>query len=239
MTRSIRGWSSALAWGFAWAALVGGTGCAHDGGRAAPQASVGSALAATDALIAARPVDKSVPDWREHLHRPPPVRFPPDRRYYWILFTSEGLLRIELWPDKAPHHVGTMMYLTRLGFFDGLRFHRIIPKFMAQGGDPKGTGEGGPGFHYAGEFPRRKAPKHDERGIVSMANAGPRTDGSQFFILFAEAAHLDGKHTIFGKVVEGFGTLRAIEARGSESGEPSRPVVIERAEIREEPAGGS
>lgn len=235
MTRSIR--RRALGW-WTLCACAALAGCAGGGGGPAPREAVGSALVATDALISQRPVDTSVPDWREHLHRPPPVRFPPDQRYYWMLFTSEGLLRIELLPDQAPRHVGTMMYLTRLGFFDGLVFHRIIPKFMAQGGDPTGTGQGGPGFRYAGEFPRRSAPKHDERGVVSMANAGPRTDGSQFFILFDEAPHLDGKHTIFGRVVEGLGTLRAIEARGSQDGEPTRPVVIERAEIREEaPAG--
>jgi cyclophilin family peptidyl-prolyl cis-trans isomerase len=150
-----------------------------------------------------------------------------------MLFTSHGLLKIEFKPEKAPRHVGTMLYLTRLGFFDGLGFHRIIPKFMAQGGDPTGTGKGGPGFRYAGEFPRG-APRHNKRGVVSMANAGSRTDGSQFFILFDEAPHLDGKHTVFGQVVEGFGTLRQIEVLGSKDGKPREPVLIERAEIREE-----
>jgi cyclophilin family peptidyl-prolyl cis-trans isomerase len=196
-------------------------------------APIPSAIDSIDAMIAAHPVDTSRPDWREQVPRPAPVRFPPDRRYYWFLETSEGPLKIELLDETAPRHVGAMMYLTRLGFFDGLTFHRIIPGFMAQGGDPTGTGSGGPGFRYSGEFPRG-APKHDERGVVSMANAGPRTDGSQFFILFKEASHLNGKHTVFGRVVEGLGTLHGIEARGSQSGEPSRPVRIERAELREE-----
>lgn len=195
--------------------------------------TIPSALAATDALIAAHQVDTQSPGWRERVPRPPPVRFPPEHTYYWMLFTSEGTLKIELLPRVAPRHVATTLYLTRLGFYDGLTFHRIIPKFMAQGGDPTGTGSGGPGFRYAGEFPKN-GPHHDERGVVSMANAGPRTDGSQFFILFKESPKLDGLHTIFGRVVEGFGTLRALEVLGTLEGKPRNTVVIERAEIREE-----
>jgi cyclophilin family peptidyl-prolyl cis-trans isomerase len=216
-------------------ACVGLLSCASSPKRkAAAGPHVGSALEATDAMIAAHPVDKSQPGWKEQVPRPAPVRFPSDRKYFWMLETSEGPLKIEFLPAKAPRHVGTMMYLTRLGFFDGLTFHRIIPGFMAQGGDPTGTGSGGPRFRYAGEFPSRGAPKHDERGVVSMANAGPRTDGSQFFIMFKEAPHLDGKHTVFGRVVEGRGTLYGMEARGSKDGKPTGPVLIERAEIREE-----
>ncbi len=185
-------------------------------------------------MIEAHPVDTTAPEWRQQVPRPAPLRFTPDRKYYWLLYTNQGLIKIEFLADKAPRHVSTMMYLTRLGFFDGLVFHRIIPGFMAQGGDPTGTGTGGPGFKYAGEFPKRGAPKHDARGVLSMANSGPRTDGSQFFILFKEAPHLDGKHTIFGQVVEGMGTLRGIEVRGSEDGTPLDEVIIERAELREE-----
>jgi len=200
-----------------------------------PSKPVPSAVASIDALLEARPVDTSRPDWKQKVPRPPPVAFPPESKYYWMLYTSEGLIKIELFPQWAPRHVGTTLYLTRLGFYDGLVFHRIIPNFMAQSGDPTGTGSGDPGFRYAGEFPRY-APGHDERGMVSAANAGPRTDGSQFFILFKEAGHLDGKHTVFGKVVEGFGTLRLLEARGTKSGKPRGEARIERAEIREQPA---
>jgi len=125
--------------------------------------------------------------------------------------------------------VASTIYLTRLGFYDGLGFHRIIPDFMAQGGDPLGTGTGSPGFRYAGEF--HKKALHDERGIVSMANAGPRTDGSQFFILFKENESLEGKHTVFGMVVEGWGPLRSREMLGTKDGEPARSVTIERAVI--------
>ena len=210
--------------------------CASKSSR--PRESIPSALSAIDALIEAHPVDTTQPDWKLRVPRPAPVAFPPDSKYYWMLFTSEGRMKIELLSRFAPRHVGTTLYLTRLGFYDGLLFHRIIPGFMVQGGEPIGTGTGGPGFRYAGEF-ARKAPGHSERGFVSSANAGPRTDGSQFFILFKAAEHLDGKHTVFGKVVEGFGTLRLMEGVGAKDGKPRWPVIIERAEIREEPAAAS
>ncbi len=182
-----------------------------------------------DAFIVDRAIDKGDPEWKTHVPRPPAAAFDPNQQYFWVLDTNVGMLKIELLPQYAPRHVASTIYLTKLGFYDGLTFHRIIPKFMAQGGDPLGTGTGGPGFRYAGEF--HKKAKHDERGVVSMANSGPRTDGSQFFILFGEAPHLDEKHTVFGQVVEGLGTLRSMEASGSESGRPRRDVVIEKAEI--------
>ena len=212
-------------------AILAATACAS---RTRSGASVPSTLTAVDAFIAAHPVDKSDPDWKLKVPRPAPVRFPSDRIYFWMLLTNVGRMKIELLHEKAPRHVGATLYLTRLGFYDQLIFHRIIPNFMAQGGDPTATGSGGPGFRYAGEFPRYGAPKHNERGIVSMANAGPRTDGSQFFILFKEKPELDGKHTVFGRVVEGFGTLRMMEAAATPEGRPKWPIVIERAEIREE-----
>jgi len=187
------------------------------------------ATVAIDGYIESHPVDKTDASWKSHVPPPPFVAFPGDRKYYWILDTSEGLLKIRLRPEYAPRHVSSTIYLTRLGFYNGLTFHRVIPQFMAQGGDPLGTGAGGPGYRYAGEF--HKKAKHDERGVVSMANAGPRTDGSQFFILFKEQPELDGKHTVFGEVVEGRGTLRSIEALGSKSGETKVDIVIHRAEI--------
>jgi len=189
-------------------------------------------LEAIDAYSEQHPINSQDPGWKTRVPRPPTVRFDPARSYYWYLHTSEGVLKIELKPEWAPRHVSSTIYLTRLGFYDGLSFHRIIPKFMVQGGDPLGTGAGSPGFQYGGEF-HRKA-KHSKRGVVSMANAGPRTDGSQFFILFDAADQLNGKHTVFGQVVEGLGTLRSLEAYGSESGKPRRVVVIRRAEVRVE-----
>jgi len=182
------------------------------------------------AYVDEHPPDRSDPGWKTRVPRPPPPPvFDPSRTYFWYLRTSEGALKIELKPDWAPQRVSTTIYLTELGFYDGLAFHRIIPKFMAQGGDPLGTGTGNPGFGYAVETSRKG--RHSKRGVVSMANSGPRSEGSQFFILFDAAEHLDGKHTVFGQVVEGLGTLRAMENYGSEDGKPKKIVVIRRAEI--------
>ena len=126
-------------------------------------------------------------------------------------------------------HVSSTIYLTRLGFYDGLTFHRVIPGFMAQGGCPTGTGRGSPGYRYDGEFDPNV--RHDRAGLLSMANAGPGTDGSQFFITFRDTPHLDGKHTIFGEVKGGMDTLRALEKAGSPGGRPTEELRIERATI--------
>ena len=194
-----------------------------------------SAVKKIAAHIEAHPVNKSDPAWKTRVPRPPTVEYSPDLDYYWFLHTSEGGIKIKLKPEYAPGHVTSTIYLTRLGFYDGLSFHRIIPKFMVQGGDPLGNGSGGPGYRMGGEFSRKA--RHNKRGVVSAANAGPRTDGSQFFILFgSDAEQLDGKHTVFGQVVEGMGTLKTLEMFGSESGVPQRAAYIRRAEILEQPA---
>jgi len=195
-----------------------------------PKFSGTPVLEVIDAYVDAHPPDRSDPGWKTRVPRPPPApTFNPHRRYYWYLRTSEGALKIELKPEWAPQRVATTIYLTQLGFYDGLVFHRVIPKFMAQGGDPIGTGRGGPGFGYPVETSRKG--RHSKRGVVAMANSGPRTEGSQFFILFDAADHLDGRHTVFGQVVEGLGTLKAMENYGSEDGKPKKIVVIRRAEI--------
>ncbi len=129
-------------------------------------------------------------------------------------------------------HVSSTLYLTRLGFYDGLTFHRVITAFMAQGGCPLGTGTGGPGYQYAGEFD--SGVKHDRPGLLSMANAGPGTDGSQFFLTFVPTPWLDGQHTIFGEVVGGMDTVRALELCGSQSGQPRQRLAIRKASIRVE-----
>jgi cyclophilin family peptidyl-prolyl cis-trans isomerase len=127
-------------------------------------------------------------------------------------------------------HVSSTIYLTKLGFYDDVVFHRVIPGFMAQGGDPTGTGSGGPGYTYGGEFD--PSVKHDKGGLLSMANAGPGTDGSQFFLTFVPTSWLDGKHTIFGEVVDGKGTLSELEKRGSSgAGRTTEKLFIERATI--------
>jgi len=144
--------------------------------------------------------------------------------------TNKGPVKIELLPDVAPMHVTSFIYLTRMGFYDGLAFHRVISRFMAQGGCPLGTGTGGPGYQFAGEF--SPSVKHDTPGLLSMANAGPDTDGSQFFLTFVPTPWLDGKHTIYGKVVDGMATLEKLEAAGSQSGKTSEPLKIEKVTIQ-------
>jgi len=115
--------------------------------------------------------------------------------------TKKGNIRIQLHDDKTPKTVANFEKLVGQGFYDGLKFHRVIADFMIQGGCPQGTGSGGPGYKFADEF--HPSLKHDGPGILSMANAGPNTNGSQFFITHVATPHLDGKHSVFGKVIEG------------------------------------
>jgi len=122
--------------------------------------------------------------------------------------TEKGNIDLELFPDEAPLTVLNFINLAHRGYYDGLKFHRVIDDFMIQGGDPTGTGSGGPGYRFVDECtPRRK---HDGPGILSMANAGPNTNGSQFFITHLATSHLDGKHTVFGRVVSGQDVVDAI-----------------------------
>ncbi len=184
-------------------------------------------------FIKEHPVDKNKKSWKSHLVKPTRVDFDAGKKYYWNLKTNVGSIRIELMPDIAPMHVTSTIYLTELGFYDGVVFHRVIPGFMAQGGDPTGTGRGGPGYKYSGEF--NSSVKHDQPGTLSMANAGPGTDGSQFFLTFAPTPHLDGKHTVFGRVVEGKGTLKELEKFGTRPrGTTTKELKIESATIQVE-----
>jgi cyclophilin family peptidyl-prolyl cis-trans isomerase len=207
--------------------------------KAEPEAVVKSetedaAILAIDAFIAEQNVDKSRRRWKSMLEKPPKASFAAGSRYFWNLETNKGAIVIELMPDVAPMHVSSTIYLTRLGFYDDTIFHRVIPRFMAQGGDPNGTGRGGPGYKYDGEFDA--SIKHDKPGLLSMANAGPGTDGSQFFLTFVKTPHLNGKHTIFGSVVEGMGTLGELEKLGSRGGATKEKLVLERATISVEGA---
>lgn len=208
-------------------------GCSDDDATADEHAPGHAAIAAIDAFIEANGVDKTHRDWRRKLRKPPQVEFDPTKKYYWKLVTNQGEIRIAMKTDVAPMHVSSTFYLTRLGFYDSLTFHRVIKGFMAQGGDPAGNGTGGPGYQYAGEFDR--SVKHDGPGILSMANAGPRTDGSQFFLTFGPTPSLDGRHTVFGQVEgeQSFATLKRIESLGKtrDPAPPREPVVIERAAI--------
>ena len=122
--------------------------------------------------------------------------------------TSRGPIKIELYPDKAPLTVANFVNLAKRGFYDGLNFHRVIADFMIQGGCPEGSGRGGPGYRFEDET--NNGVKH-ERGVLSMANAGPNTNGSQFFITHVPTPWLDGKHTVFGKVTEGLDVVDAVK----------------------------
>lgn len=176
-------------------------------------------------------VDKSKPEWKQHLKRPTLMSFEAGKSYYWDLETNKGTMSFRLFHDTAPMHVTSTIYLTRVGFYDDIVFHRVITGFMAQGGDPTGTGRSGPGYKYAGEFGARS---HDRPGLLSMANAGPNTDGSQFFITFVPTPFLDGKHTIFGEIVSGEATLSKFEKLGSPSGKTKEMLQINKATIRVE-----
>lgn len=126
------------------------------------------------------------------------------------IVTNKGTIRLQLHDDKTPKTVANFEKLATEGFYDGLKFHRVIPNFMIQGGCPKGTGTGGPGYTFADEF--HPSLKHDGPGVLSMANAGPNTNGSQFFITHVATPWLDGKHSVFGRVLEGQDVVDAIRA---------------------------
>ena len=145
------------------------------------------------------------------------------------LHTSEGAIEVELYPDDAPKTVENFEKLSREKFYEGVIFHRVIPDFMIQGGDPTGTGSGGPGYQFEDEFNEHKV----ERGALAMANAGPNTNGSQFFIVTAEACPwLDGKHTVFGRVSDGMDVVdRISEAPRDSRDRPRDDVTIERVAL--------
>ncbi len=143
--------------------------------------------------------------------RPPEMTISPDRDYYAVLRTEKGPIRVKLFADKAPETVNNFVFLAREGYFDGTTFHRVIQGFMVQGGDPTGTGTGGPGYRIRDEF--HPELRHDKPGVLSMANAGPNTGGSQFFITHVATPWLDGRHAVFGEVVEGMDVVNAIRER--------------------------
>jgi cyclophilin family peptidyl-prolyl cis-trans isomerase len=147
------------------------------------------------------------------------------------LHTSEGKIELELYPDAAPKTVENFETLSRDGFYEGVIFHRVIPDFMIQGGDPTGTGMGGPGYEFEDEINDHRV----ERGALAMANAGPGTNGSQFFIVTAEATPwLDGKHTVFGRVTAGMDVVDRISQLERDANDrPRKPVTIERVELAE------
>jgi peptidyl-prolyl cis-trans isomerase B (cyclophilin B) len=130
------------------------------------------------------------------------------KNYRVTMETSKGTIELELYPQYAPQTVNNFVFLARQGFYDGIKFHRVISNFMIQGGDPTGTGTGGPGYKFQDEF--KGNPLRHEAKVISMANAGANTNGSQFFITHAPQPHLDNRHTVFGKVTSGAEVVDAI-----------------------------
>jgi cyclophilin family peptidyl-prolyl cis-trans isomerase len=162
---------------------------------------------------------------------PPPMVIDLAKRYTAEVTTSKGTLTVALDPIAAPKTVNNFVFLARWHYYDGIVFHRIIPGFMLQGGDPEGSGRGGPGYRFDDELP---APGRYEIGSLAMANAGPNTNGSQFFIVSGpDGAALPPSYSLFGKVVNGLDVVKAIESVGSRSGAPSENVVIESVIITE------
>lgn len=153
--------------------------------------------------------------------KPPEMQIDPKKKYRAHMETDKGTMVIELFADKAPKTVNNFVFLAREGYYEDVMFHRVIANFMVQGGDPTGRGSGGPGYKFEDEF--HTSLKHDKRGILSMANAGLNTNGSQFFITHGPTPHLDNHHTVFGQVVEGLDVLMSIPPR--DPGNVNAPAV--------------
>lgn len=161
---------------------------------------------------------------------PPDMIIDSEKGYQAILHTDKGDVKINLFVEKVPITVNNFVFLSKEGFYDGTIFHRVIMNFMAQAGDPTGSGSGGPGYKFKDEFDEDL--KHNKPGIVSMANAGPNTNGSQFFITHVPTPWLDGKHAVFGEIVDGMDVVFSIPQRDAMS--PEYPgVTIESVEIVE------
>jgi cyclophilin family peptidyl-prolyl cis-trans isomerase len=168
---------------------------------------------------------------RKTYDKVPEMQIDVNKKYTAVFETSKGNFEIELYPDKAPKTVNNFVFLAREKFYDGLIFHRIIKDFMVQGGDPQGTGMGGPGYKFEDEFNDVKLTK----GVLAMANSGPNTNGSQFFIVTAEATDwLDGKHTAFGRVISGLEAVMSIqESKTGENDKPEEDIVVKSIAIIE------
>ena len=170
-------------------------------------------------------------DSKKQFEAEPAMGIDAAKRYTAVMETSKGSMTIVLDPIGAPRTVNSFVFLARNGFYDGVVFHRIIPGFVVQGGDPTGTGRGGPGYKFADELP---APGRYEVGSLAMANSGPDTNGSQFFIISgSDGVRLPPSYSLFGKVISGLETVAALDAAGSGGGSPKERVHIESVTITE------
>ncbi|MGC8628391.1 MAG: peptidylprolyl isomerase [Acidimicrobiales bacterium] len=171
----------------------------------------------------------------QHFDAPPPMCIDVSRRYSAEMTTSKGTMVLALDPVAAPKTVNNFVFLARYHYFDGTVFHRVVPGFVLQGGDPTGTGTGGPGYRFEDELPR---PGRYELGSLAMANAGPNTNGSQFFIVSGPSGvRLPPQYSLFGKVVSGLDVVAAIDAVGTVAGHPTERVVVESVDVRESEVG--
>jgi peptidylprolyl isomerase len=162
----------------------------------------------------------------------PPMTIDTSKDYSAIIRTENGDMTLRLFAEESPVTVNSFIYLARQGFFDGLTFHRVIQDFMAQGGDPTGLGSGGPGYSFEDETDNGLV--FDRPGILAMANSGPATNGSQFFITYVPTPHLNGLHTIFGELIAGEATLNALTGVAPDSVSPGTGALIQRIDIVEE-----
>ena len=158
---------------------------------------------------------------------PPAMQIDPKKTYRALMNTSKGAITIDLFADRAPITVNNFAFLARDGFYDGMIFHRVLDGFMAQGGDPTGSGRGGPGYRWDDE-PAALRIRHDAPGTLSMANAGPNTNGSQFFITFTPTPHLDGRHGVFGRVADAASAQVLDSLQRIDPQRPDRAVVADR-----------
>ncbi len=168
---------------------------------------------------------------RQRFDAEPPMCIDPSKRYTAELATSKGTMRIALDPVAAPRTVNSFVFLSRYHYFEGIVFHRVIPGFVLQGGDPTGTGTGGPGYKFVDDLP---PPGRYELGSLAMANAGPHTNGSQFFVISGpDGVRLPPNYSLFGRVVAGLDVVAAIDGVGTSSGKPKETVMIESVTITE------
>ena len=174
-----------------------------------------------------------MPDQPQQWNKPPEMKIDPKQDYTATIHTDKGDIKIKLFADKTPKTVNNFVFLAQEGFYDDTIFHRVISNFMAQGGDPTGTGMGGPGYRFGDEF--HPDLRHNRAGVLSMANAGPNTNGSQFFITHGPTPHLDNRHSVFGEVVEGMDVLLSISDRDPRMAN-SPATKIESITIESQPA---
>lgn len=191
------------------------------------------AIEAIKKFIAEQKIDTAKEGWKTKLPKPPQLTFDPKKAYYWVMETNKGSIKLRLMPDVAPMHVSSCIYLNTLGFYDGLKFHRVIQRFMAQGGDPLGSGGGNPGYEMHVEI--KPDVKHSKPGMLSTARRGGDldSDGSQFFLTFGPTPSLDGEYTIYGEMVEGADVLKQLEACGRprDPAPPTEPLFIKKGTI--------